>query len=144
MSETRLYNCWLSIKQRCYNKNHKKYKIYGGKGVCLCEEWKNDFIPFMKWALDNGYRCDLTIDRIDSNGNYCPENCRWASFIQQNNNTSRNVFIEYDGKKMSISQWARYLGICRRTLDNRLRSGCSVERALTEPVDLFYRRNYKK
>lgn len=143
MCETPLYYVWQAIKQRCYNKNNPKYKIYGDKGICMCEEWKNDFVAFMDWALENGYNVNLTIDRIDSNGNYCPENCRWATYEQQGNNTCRNVFIEFNGKKMTISQWAHCLGIEVGTLNSRLRKGWSIEKALTTPVNLFYRRNYK-
>ena len=98
----------------------------------------------MDWALKNGYGVNLTIDRIDGDGDYCPDNCRFVTYEVQANNTSRNVFVEYNGEKMSVSQWAKRLGINVSTLQRRFYKGWSIEKALTTPVDSFYRRNYKK
>lgn len=86
LSRTRLYNIWQAMKTRCYNKNHKFYKDYGGRGVKICDEWQHDFMSFRKWAINNGYKDGLTIDRIDVNGNYEPSNCRWATMSVQNKN----------------------------------------------------------
>lgn len=83
ISYTRIYNIWRMIKQRCYNKNATRYKNYGGKGVKMCEEWKNDSRAFFEWSLNNGYKENLQIDRIDANGDYCPDNCHWVT-IQEN------------------------------------------------------------
>lgn len=108
---TKLYYVWNAARSRCFNPKDKGYKNYGGRGVTMCDEWANDFGSFQQWAYQNGYEEDkgLTIDRIDNNGNYCPENCRWVDQMTQCNNMRRNVYVTYMGKRQTLAQWAREL-----------------------------------
>lgn len=127
---TRLYNIWLNMKQRCSNPKASHYEYYGGKGVSVCEEWKKSFSTFRDWALSNGYEDGLTIDRIESDKDYCPENCRWVTHLKQMSNTTRNVTLTYQGETHSLSEWSRIVGVPYGTLKSRLRYGWSVERML--------------
>ena len=106
MDTNRIYSIWRHMNDRCYNTNNEWYHLYGGKGIKVCDEWK-DYHTFREWALSNGYADNLSIDRIDNNGNYCSNNCRFADAVTQGNNTSRNVFVEYEGKTQTIAQWER-------------------------------------
>ena len=125
----RLYSIWHNMKTRCYNPNTEKFQYYGGKGIEVCEEWRKSFQAFYSWALANGYRDDLTLDRLDSDKNYCPENCRWADMLTQNNNTSKNHYITHNGETKTAAEWARDYGICRSTFNNRIRRGWTFEQA---------------
>lgn len=127
---SRLRRIHHNMKSRCYNENFPRYKYYGGRGITICDEWKNSPEMFMFWAIENGYRDDLTIDRIDNNKGYSPENCRWVDFFIQNNNSTNNRYIEYDGKRMSLSDWARFIGIRKSTLVGRLRLGWEFSEAI--------------
>ena len=134
-SKTRLYTIWHDMLNRCYKENHRCYKDYGGKGVFVCDEWKNDKESFCLWALSHGYKPGLSIDRIDNDKNYCPDNCRWVTMHQQSLNTSKNVKITYDGKTQTLKEWANELGIKNTTLHNRIHYyGWSIEKAFTTPV----------
>lgn len=108
---TRLYEVWKSLKQRCLNSNSNAYKNYGGRGITICEEWKNDFQLFYDWSMKNGYKKGLTIDRINNNDSYKPNNCRWVTRQAQANNTRTNRYIEYNGIIHTISEWSRILNI---------------------------------
>lgn len=134
MSDCRIYSIWRAMKDRCNNPNNKSYEIYGGKGVTVCEEW-NVFENFYRWSIDNGYNNDLTIDRINSNGNYEPVNCRWVNRKIQGNNTSRNHCLTYKGETKTMSEWAEIFGIKYTTLRGRINNyHWTVEKALETPV----------
>ena len=133
-SASRLYKIYAGMKDRCYNKNNKRYDIYGQKGIKICDEWLNSYEAFRDWAMSNGYKEDLTIDRINSNGNYCPDNCRWTTAEVQANNTSRNHLLTYDGETKTMSQWAKEVGLSYYTLRNRINClGWNVDKSLTTP-----------
>lgn len=127
-SNTRLYKIYHGILKRCKD---KKNVWYGGKGIKV--EFTN-FTDFREWALSNGYKDNLTIDRIDSNGNYSKSNCRWVSYTTQANNTTRNVFLEYKGEKHTIAEWARLYNISYSVLFHRLSIGWSLDKALNTKV----------
>lgn len=131
MRYSRLYNIWRSMKQRCTNPKTVNYHNYGGRGIKVCEEWSSRFMSFRDWAMENGYSDTLSIDRINSNGNYEPSNCRWVSYKAQNNNRRSNKFLELDGQKHTIAEWADITGIKLATIWARLNSGWSVKDALT-------------
>lgn len=123
-SDERLYGIWKGMFYRCNNENATEYHNYGGRGIAVCEEWEN-IENFIKWAIENGYKETLTLDRIDVNGNYCPENCRWATMEEQSNNKRTNVHITHNGETMTIAQWSRRTGIPYGTLSARKRRGWS-------------------
>ncbi len=126
----RLKRIWFGIKTRCCNKNHKDYPAYGGRGICVCNEWFFDFDSFYQWSLNNGYKEDLSIDRICNDGNYEPDNCRWVSPKVQSNNKRTSRFIEFDGRKHTIAEWSEITGICRNTIEARIKKGLPIEKVL--------------
>ena len=131
---SRLYTIWENMKSRCYDERNASYKHYGGRGISVCDEWRLSYETFKAWAIQTGYSGNLTLDRISVNGNYEPSNCRWATWKEQENNSSHNDIIEYNGKSMTLHQWSEELGVAYDTLRARLRRGWNIERALTEPV----------
>lgn len=120
MRYSRIYNIWRSMRQRCKNPNCKNYHNYGGRGISVCEDW-NNFQNFYNWSLLNGYKENLTIDRIDVNGNYCPDNCRWVSYKVQENNRSNNRHIEIDGVTHTLGEWSDIAGVRIGTIYSRLK-----------------------
>ena len=133
--QERLYKIWWGMKMRTCNKKRKEYKNYGGRGIVLCDEWLNDYLSFRNWALNNGYRDNLSIDRIDVNGNYEPSNCRWANDKEQANNVRNNHLLIFDGKAQNITQWSEETGIPRTTISSRLnRSKWSTEKTLNHTM----------
>ena len=130
---TRLYGIWSKMKDRCINPSNARFAYYGGINRTLCEEW-HKFEPFRDWALANGYADNLTIDRIDNNKGYCPENCRWTTPREQANNTRKNRIIEYHGECHTLAEWSRIVNIKPITIAYRLNSGWSVKDALFLPV----------
>ena len=123
LSNSKLYKIFSSMKQRCYNPNNKKYRLYGYRGIKIYNEWLSDFEEFYKWAINNGYKEGLSIDRIDCNGNYEPGNCRWATPKQQSNNLRKNIIISYKGVHGTISEVAELLNIPYHRLYMRLYRG---------------------
>ena len=132
-SISRIMNIWNGIKQRCNNKNNKSYKNYGGNGITICNEWANNFETFYNWSIRNGYKNDLTIDRIDVNGDYEPSNCRWATIKEQERNKRTNHNIYFNGETHCIVEWAEILGVNKNTIFTRINRGWSIKRTLTTP-----------
>lgn len=128
-SHTRLFKIWTGMRGRCNTKTSGGYKDYGGRGIKVDERW-NDFNVFKKWALDNGYADNLSIDRIDVNGNYCPENCRWITMKDQAHNKRTTKYIIYNNEKLSATQMAVKYGVNASTLLRRLRKGWSTEECI--------------
>lgn len=134
MSDSRLFKSWIHMRERCNDPKNKRYRNYGGRGITVCDEWNKEFLPFYEWAMANGYDDHLTLDRIDVNKGYYPQNCRWVDMRTQQNNRSNNHRIEYKGESHTIMEWSRIVGIKRQTIVARLKSGWSVEDALTKPL----------
>ena len=111
LSHSRIYRIFNHIKQRCNNKQDSAYKDYGGRGIKMCKEWEDNFINFYNWSIANGYKENLSIDRINNNGNYEPENCRWAINAEQQNNKRNNHIITYNNKKYTISNFCKNFNV---------------------------------
>ena len=126
------------MKMRCYRKNHNAYKNYGGRGIIVCDDWKNDFMKFYNWAIKNGYNDNLTIDRINNSGNYEPLNCKWSTSKEQSNNTRRNKIIEFNGERHTLSEWAKKTEIPYACLDSRIRRN-GVNEDIFNNVDIRFR-----
>lgn len=133
MRKTRIYETWVNMKTRCTNKNNAAYPKYGGRGILLCAEWTDDFLSFYKWALSHGYSDRLTIDRINNNGNYEPNNCRFVSYVVQNNNRRSNHILTYNGKSQALTAWSRETGIPQATISNRLKKGWTIDEVFNIP-----------
>lgn len=140
-SHTRLFRIWTGIKTRCFDKNDKTYKRYGGRGISMCQEWKDDFTKFRDWALANGYSDELTCDRIDNDKGYSPDNCRWATYKQQGRNTSKNTLLTINGETLAAAEWAERNGIQKELVYGRLKKGWTPEEAVsTKPFEREERR----
>ena len=116
----RIFKIYQGMIQRCYNPNNKNFKDYGEKGIGICKEWLNNPKSFEDWAISHGYKDDLTIDRINSNKNYCPDNCQWITLEENSRRASAN-FIEVDGKTLSGTQWAETLNFGQNTINKLIR-----------------------
>lgn len=132
-TNTRLFNIWSSMKARCYRSTVKCYKDYGGRGIRVCDEWVHDFQSFYQWSMENGYADDLTIDRINVNGNYEPANCQWATYQQQENNRRNTVYLDICGCRKSITEWAEMVGINSATLEWRIKNHWPFSQLFIEP-----------
>lgn len=131
---TKLYEVWKSIKQRCFNPNNISYKNYGGRGITICDDWRNSFSSFYEWSIQNGYSDKYSIDRIDNNGNYEPSNCRWVTRVIQANNTRTNKYITINNVTKSLADWVRTTNLSYNCVKTRLDCGWSPEDALTLPL----------
>jgi len=137
LSHTRLHATWAHMKQRCYNQKCKEYKDYGGRGIKVCDEWLNNFVAFYHWALISGYKKNLTIDRIDHNGDYSPYNCQWITIQEQQavgkkRENSRYKFIEHNGLRLSMKEWSlrldSYEGLVASRIKKRMGSNKGYNR----------------
>lgn len=117
-SKERLHSIWKGIRARCNNESCSKFHRYGGRGITYCKEWE-DYTVFREWALNNGYQDNLTIDRIDVNGNYEPNNCRWITIQEQERNKTNTVYMTYKGQTKPLVEWAEIYNINRTTLRHR-------------------------
>lgn len=130
-----LHAVWNTMKQRCYNRNNKSYDNYGGRGIKVCKEWLDDFMNFYNWAINNGYESGLTVDRLNANGDYEPNNCRLVDMTIQQNNRSNNIILSYKNENRTLSEWSKLYNISSSTIRKRLYVlGWSIEDALTIKV----------
>lgn len=128
LSKSRINSIYREIKGRCNCTSNPAYPRYGGRGIKMCEEWEMDFMAFYQWSMDHGYSDNLTIDRIDNDKGYSPDNCRWSTWNEQENNRSNNARIEYLGETHTISEWGDILGIRKGLLYKRHRKGMPPEK----------------
>lgn len=147
-SQTKLYDVWTNMKQRCNNPKNPRYKNYGGRGIKICDEW-NDFNNFYTWANQNGYdetlninKKQCTLDRIDVNGDYEPSNCRWISNKEQQNNKTDTVFYEYNGERHTISEWADLYNLPLGNLKSRISKGWDIKKILEQHINFINNVDY--
>ena len=137
---TRIYKIWCDIKYRCFNAHHSHYKDYGGRGIIMCDEWNKNFQKFYDWAMSNGYdenakKYECTIDRIDNNKGYSPDNCRWVTMKEQTKNKRNSIILTYKGETHCLVDWAEIVGIGYGTLLSRINKyGWSGEKTLSTPL----------
>ena len=134
LSKTRLHKIWDGMHTRCDNKNNERYPYYGGRGIYICEQWDKDFKAFYDWSMNNGYSDDLTIDRINVNGPYSPDNCRWIPRGDQAKNTRKNLFFDIDGENMTLAEISRRYDIPYHRLYMRVKSGWDIQKAAKSPL----------
>lgn len=132
-TNSRLHVIWRGMKQRCANSHAPEYDRYGGRGITVCKEWFDSFESFRDWAIANGYRAYLTLDRKDNNGPYSPENCHWATRREQNSNKGNNRRITIGEETHTVTEWGEIMGISRQTIFTRLNRGWSEEAAIMTP-----------
>ena len=132
LSKTSLHKRWRSIKDRCLNPNCSRYMDYGGRGITICDEWRNSFENFRDWAFSHGYEESLTIDRINVDGNYEPDNCRWIPLSEQNMNKRNSHFLTVNGETHTLTEWSKITGISFSALKYRLKNGVSTDNIFDE------------
>ena len=141
-TKTRLFNLWTRIKDRCYREKNPNYRNYGGRGIKMCDEWKDDFVKFRTWAINSGYKEELlkngknkwTIDRINNDGDYEPSNCRWVTIKQQCRNRRTNSFVEYNGEKYCYAELSENFNINKQIIQYRISHGWSINDTINTPV----------
>jgi hypothetical protein len=135
MSNTRLFRIWRSMHERCYNKNHKAYEKYGGRGIIICDEWlgKSGFQNLYNWAINSGYQDNLSIDRIDNDKGYCPENCRWATPSEQQRNRRDNLLITYKEETKTIKEWSEIFNLKHSLIEWRYYNNWPIENIFDPP-----------
>lgn len=131
-SNTRLYQTWQNMRERCYSTKNKVYDYYGGRGIGVCDDWRYNFSSFYEWAMQNGYNDKLTIDRIDVNKGYSPDNCQWVTMKQQCRNKRNNLYLDYNGESISMAELAERTGMNYSTLQDRIRRGFNLEKSLSK------------
>jgi hypothetical protein len=133
-TKTRIYKIWLGMRQRCYYSNYIEYYLYGGRGIKVCDDWRDNFSSFYEWAMTSGYSDNLTIDRINVNGDYEPVNCRWVTGKAQANNRRNNHYIKFENQTHTMAEWARIKNIPYSCLEERINKlHWTIEDALNIP-----------
>jgi len=127
LSKTRLHRIWRKMKHRCSNPNDGRYNCYGGRGIRVCSEWESDFTMFYSWAMNNGYEEHLTLERINVNGNYEPNNCTWVTEKEQHRNKQNTLYVHFNGIKRPLIEWGEIFDIPYKTLTSRWYRGCRGE-----------------
>lgn len=143
LKNTRLFSIWCNMKSRCGNPNTTNYNRYGGRGITVCDEWKNDFQAFYDWSISHGYADDLTIDRIDNDEGYSPDNCRWVTCKRQSINRCNNHIVTINGVSRCLVEWCNDYGISYKTVRDRLKRGWTYEDALSKSVQTKFRRTVR-
>lgn len=141
-TDTRLFEIWHGMKARCYRKTASNFRRYGARGIEMCDEWKNSFEAFRDWSISHGYADNLTIDRIDNDNGYSPDNCRWTDNHTQCNNKSCNRYITANGETHTVTEWAIKLNAIPETLTARLKRGWSDEQTINTPIKIYRRKNH--
>ena len=141
-SNSSLYVTWVDMKRRCHKETDPAYKNYGQRGISVCEEWLDSFVSFRNWANDNGYRTDLTLERINNNGGYCPDNCKWVTMKEQSNNRRNNINIAFNGQTKTLKQWSESIGLSYNTLWQRWKAGWDVPALLQTPQRVVVNGHY--
>jgi len=145
LSNHKLYRVWVSMINRCYDPKTRHYKDYGGRGIFVCEEWRNNFKIFYDWCMENNYEEGLTVDRTDNDKEYSPSNCRLLSIQAQQFNKRNNIWIEYNGERRLLKDWSVILNIKYSTLFSRIYTRkWDIERAFSEPIHTYSRNKKAK
>lgn len=132
MCRTKLYQIWNNMKMRCYTKKNRDYHYWGGRGITVCDEWRNSFKAFYDWSIEAGWKDGLIFDRIENDNGYYPQNCRYVTPLESTLNRRNTVYIEYDGEKKCLKDWAKKIGIHPKTLSFRLKKKIPLNIALTQ------------